>query len=155
MSTEIERKWALPSAPPGDVLGAGQRLRQGYLARDGDVEVRVRIAASAATLTVKGGTGLSRVEVELAVTDDEHREALWALTAGRRVEKVRHRVAVGDVTADVDVYQGALEGLCTVEVEFRSVEDAHAFAPPAWFGIEVTGEPRWANASLAQHGMPR
>lgn len=154
MTIEIERKWVVASPPLPETLGPGVRLLQGYLARDGEVEVRIRIAASVATVTIKGGAGLSRAEVELAVTDEEDREVLWSLTAGRRVEKVRHRVEIGDVTAEVDIYEGALAGLCTAEVEFRSVDAAAAFSPPPWFGTDVTGDSRWSNASLAQHGKP-
>lgn len=154
VTTEIERKFVVSDPPPGDVLGPGVRLRQGYLAEDGEVQVRVRLAGGAATLTVKAGSGLRRSEVEAAIAG-EAAEALWPFTAGRRVEKVRHRVAVGALVADVDVYEGALAGLCTAEVEFASEEEARRFRPPAWFGRDVTGEAGWDNAALARRGRPR
>ena len=56
--------------------------------------------------------------------------------------------------ADVDVYAGALAGLCTAEVEFDSEDEAGAFTPPTWFGREVTGERAWSNAALARDGLP-
>jgi CYTH domain-containing protein len=31
---------------------------------------------------------------------------------------------------------------------------AHAFAPPPWAGTELTGDARYANQSLALHGLP-
>lgn len=158
MTTEIERKWLVAERPDAATLGdgEGERLRQGYVARDDsvDVEVRVRIGASGTRLTIKGGRGLSRTEVDVALGDDAG-EALWPFTEGRRIEKVRHRVRVGDAVAEVDVYDGALAGLCTVEVEFASVADAEAFVAPTWFGREVTGDPAWGNASLAERGIPR
>lgn len=153
MTTEIERKFLVPAPPDPDVLGSGTRLRQGYVAEDGEVQVRVRIAGGAGTLTVKAGRGLTRTEVEVAVGSGEA-EALWPHTGGRRVEKVRHRVSVGEAVADVDVYEGHLAGLCTAEVEFASEDAAHAFRPPAWFGRELTDEPGWDNASLARNGRP-
>lgn len=153
MSTEIERKFLVTRPPGEDVLGPGTRLRQGYLAEDGEVQVRVRIAEGSATLTVKAGRGLTRTEVEATIGADEA-EALWPHTLGRRVEKVRHRVPVGDLVADVDVYEGHLAGLCTAEVEFASEDLAHAFDPPPWFGRDVTGRAGWDNASLARHGRP-
>jgi CYTH domain-containing protein len=153
MTTEIERKWIVTTMPSADTLGVGERLRQGYVARDGDVEVRVRASAATTVLTIKDGSGMSRTEVEVVITDQDV-EALWPLTVGRRIEKVRYRVAVDAVTAEVDRYEGALGGLCTVEVEFASVDDARSFEPPTWFGKEVTGDPAWSNASLAAHGMP-
>jgi CYTH domain-containing protein len=156
MTIEIERKFVLAEIPGDDVLGTGELLRQGYLAEEGDVTVRVRITERAAMLTVKAGGGLSRTEVEVRIAQHEA-GALWAHTAGRRIEKTRHRVThhdLGDHIADVDVYAGALAGLCTAEVEFDSEDDAGSFAPPSWFGREVTGERAWSNAALARHGLP-
>ena len=45
-------------------------------------------------LTVKGGSGLSRTEEEIAI-DAERFARLWPLTEGRRVEKTRHLIPVG------------------------------------------------------------
>ncbi len=138
------------STSDGRRLGAGTALRQGYLAIDGDVAVRVRIAPTRAWLTIKGGgDGLDRTEVEVDLDLDEA-EDLWRHTVDRRLEKTRHRVPVDEFTAEVDVFGGALAGLCLVEVEFPSVEAAEAFTAPAWFGREVTGQPEWSNASLAR-----
>ena len=153
MADEIERKWVAARAPNPDRLGTGTPLRQGYLAVDGDVVVRVRIAPHEAWVTIKAGDdGLRRTEVELAV-DATEAEELWAHTAGR-IEKVRHDVAVDDLTAVVDVFGGDLEGLCLVEVEFVTEAEAEAFGAPEWFGQEVTGRSEWSNASLARHGRP-
>ncbi|MGR6998561.1 hypothetical protein ACU686_11495 [Yinghuangia aomiensis] len=77
--------------------------------------------------------------------------ALWPhdrRCAGRRT---RFTVDVDGVEAVVDVYVGALAGLRTVEVEFASVEAADGFAPPAWFGREVTGVTGCGNRHLARH----
>lgn len=155
MPVEIERAFVAAALPDPDLLGPGRRLRQGYVAGEGDVEVRVRIAEDRADLTVKGGVGLSRTEVVLALEEGEA-EALWPLTDGRRIDKVRHRVPLqdGGLVAEVDVFAGALEGLVRIEVEFDSEAAAHAFGPPAWFGQEVTGIGAWTNAQLARNGRP-
>jgi CYTH domain-containing protein len=154
VATEIERKWVADQPPPVETLGAGTPLRQGYVAIDGDVTVRVRIAPDRAWLTIKGGgDALGRTEVEVAL-DLAEAEDLWKHTSSRRIDKTRHRLPVGDRTAEVDVFAGSLAGLCLVEVEFPSVEAANAFDPPAWFGREVTGLAEWSNASLARHGRP-
>lgn len=82
-------------------------------------------------------------------------EELWPRTGGQRVEKVRHLVNIGDgLTAEVDVYSGDLEGLVTAEVEFESDGAAESFDAPAWMGIEVTGDGRYANQTLATSGLP-
>jgi adenylate cyclase len=154
VATEIERKWVADRPPDTTMLGSGMALRQGYVAIDDGVTVRVRIAPEQAWLTIKGGgDGLDRTEVEVAL-DLAEAEDLWKHTGDRRLEKTRHRIPVGDLTAEVDVFGGDLAGLCLVEVEFPSVEAATAFTAPPWFGHEVTGQPEWSNASLARHGLP-
>jgi len=154
---EIERKFLVPDVPSTERLGPGTHLRQGYLAEDEPVEVRVRISETAAHLTVKAGAGLSRTEVDIAITAHDA-EALWPLTVGRRIEKTRHHVTLGNgsprYVADVDVYSGTLTGLGVAEVEFASESDAAAFDPPDWFGAELTGDSAWSNATLARHGRP-
>ncbi len=155
MASEIERKFLVPKAPEPAQLGPGARLRQGYLAIDGPVEVRLRLTEGAATLTVKAGGGLHRTEVE-APLDPAEADELWPHTEGRRVEKVRHRMALaGGLVAEVDLYAGTLAGLCTVEVELASEADATTFTPPDWFGEELTGQQAWSNAALALDGRPR
>jgi CYTH domain-containing protein len=158
MGTEIERKFLIAEAdrvPQPDRAPAPVRMRQGYLADEGDVSVRLRITADDATVTIKGGAGLRRTEVELPLPRRDA-EALWLLTEGRRLEKVRHRVPTrpGGPTADVDMYEGGLAGLVTAEVEFESEDDAAAFVPPEWFDRELTGDGAWANTSLARRGRP-
>jgi adenylate cyclase len=149
---EIERKFRVADVPEG-LAGGGAELRQSYVAVDGDVELRVRSDGAHHVLTVKGGRGLERAEVELPLDADAFAE-LWALARDRHLEKTRHRIDLGGLTAELDVYRGELAGLMVVEVEFPSRVEADAFAPPGWFGAEVTGRPGWSNADLATAGAP-
>ena len=150
---EIERKFLVETLPDG--LPPGERVEQGYLAVAPDgTEVRIRRRAGRCTLTVKSGPAHVRVEEELEI-DGRRFESLWALTEGRRVAKTRHVVPLGGgLSAELDVYAGAHEGLLTAEVEFGSEAASEAFAPPAWLGTEVTGDERYANQSLALRGRP-
>lgn len=148
---EIERKYLVADPPP--LPGAGTPIRQGYLAIDGDVEVRVRAKGPARVLTVKGGRGRVRAEVETAIEAGEFDE-LWPLTEGRRIAKRRHEVTHADRTIEVDVFEDALAGLVVAEVEFPDDEAAARFEPPPWFGPEVTDDERWSNARLAIDGRP-
>ena len=151
---EIERRFVVDRLPAGLTLDEGTPMRQGYLAMVDTVTVRVRITAMTAVLTVKAGTGMARTEVEVPLPMDEA-EQLWSHTAGRSLSKTRHHVALADGTGvDLDRYHGTLEGLVTVEVEFPDVASAECFAPPAWFGTEVTGRTEWSNATLARRGRP-
>jgi CYTH domain-containing protein len=154
MMPEIERKWVLP-APPELAGAESRRVEQGYVALDAaGAEVRVRRAGDELTLTVKSAPGLVRVEEELALSEAQF-ASLWALTEGRRVVKTRHLVPLDDgLVGEVDVYEGALSGLVTAEVEFGSEAASAAFAAPPWLGLEVTGDKRYANRSLAVDGAP-
>jgi adenylate cyclase len=128
---------------------------KGYLALDpAGAEVRVRRKGATHTLTVKTGAGLARGEEEVAL-DAADFERLWPLTEGRRVVKTRYLIPLdGGLTAEVDVYDGALDGLLVAEVEFPDEAAAHAFAAPEWMGEDVTGDKRYANQSLAVNGRP-
>jgi adenylate cyclase len=156
---EIERKFLLHGVPPAMRFAHREPIRQGYLALDGDTEVRLRITARRAVLTIKAGRGGVRVEEEIALRTAQA-EALWELTDGRRVQKTRRRVRLAgagggaDLVAEVDEYAGALDGLVVAEVEFPDEAAARGFEPPAWFGRELTDDWRYANRSLASDGMP-
>ena len=159
MAVEIERKWVADRRP--DALTPdlhGTHLRQGYLAEDGDVTVRIRISDDWARLTVKAGSSTARTEVEVDVERAEA-EQLWPFTDGRRILKTRYRVpldaSLGEgLVAEVDVFEGDLAGLCLVEVEFPSESAAAAFTAPDWFGRDVTSVEGWSNAELARNGRP-
>jgi CYTH domain-containing protein len=150
--TETERKFLVDDPPDA---APGERVDQGYLALGDDgLEVRLRRRGERTLLTIKKGAGRVRLEEEMEI-DPEAFARLWPLTEGRRIEKRRALVTLeGGVTAEVDVYEGALAGLTVVEVEFPEDSDPDAFEPPAWFGAEVTDDPRYKNRSLALDGAP-
>ena len=156
MAMEIERKFLVARRP--DLEGAKRaEIEQGYLALgdgEGDAEVRLRRKNDELYLTVKAGSGRTRVEEELEL-DREPFESLWPLTEGRRVAKTRHLVPCGEVDIELDLYRGDLDGLAIAEVEFPDEESADAFEAPEWLGEEVTGDERYLNATLATKGTPR
>jgi adenylate cyclase len=152
---EIERKFVLDAPPPDLDRHPRARIEQGYVAVDANgTEVRVRRKGDKRLLTVKGGAGLVRSEVERGIDADAF-DGLWPLTDGRRVVKTRYDLALdGGLKAEVDVYEGPLDGLLTAEVEFPDEAAAGAFEAPAWLGRDVTGDSRYANRSLAVDGLP-
>ena len=150
---EIERKWVLDAAPDGLTEHKSQRFEQGYLAIDpAGAEVRVRRKDGATSvMTIKTGKGLVRGEEEWEI---ENFDALWPLTAGRRVLKTRYFIPLGDLTVELDVYEGDLDGLVTAEVEFPDEASALAFDAPEWLGRDVTEDTRYGNRVLAIEGIP-
>ena len=151
--TEIERKFLLHGLPPQLAFARRKRIRQGYIALDGDTEVRVRISSKDSKLTIKHGRGAVRVEEELAL-DDRQAESLWKLTEGRRLEKTRRTMRVQGVEVEVDEYAGPLDGLVVAEVEFPDEDAAMDFTAPAWFAHELTGDEAYSNRGLASDGLP-
>lgn len=154
MAIEIERKFLLGVLPAWLAECESDPIRQGYLALDGETEVRVREHGDQYTLTVKRGGGLVRAEVEVQL-EAERFEVLWPLTEGRRVVKRRYLVPAEELHFDVDVYEEGLAGLRVAEVEFASVEASESFELPTWLGDEVTEDPRYKNRRLALDGTPR
>jgi CYTH domain-containing protein len=148
---EIERKFLVDGDVPIDLdHHPCESISQGYLSVDSDgTEVRLRTKSGKLTLGVKSGPSRTRVEEEIEL-DPRAFEALWPLTDGRRIEKRRFVIrADGAREIELDVYDGALAGLITAEVEFASEREADEFQPPAWVGTEVTGDARYSNRSLA------
>ena len=127
---EIERKFLLLDAPGWLSSCRVEEIEQGYLAIEADeVEVRLRRRGERACVTVKRGSGPQRIEEEIEVNMRQF-EALWPLTAGRRLQKSRHYVPSEVGEMEVDVCREALNGLITVEVEFVGEDEAAAFVPP-------------------------
>jgi adenylate cyclase len=154
MATEIERKFRLDEEPNWLRDHEAEKVEQGYLAIEQDgAEVRVRRKGGATLLTVKRGSGRTRTEEEVEVSEAQFRR-LWPLTEDRRVAKVRYVVPHGSLTIEVDVFEGDLAGMIIGEVEFDSEAASEDFDPPTWLGEEVTGDPRYANESLAVDGLP-
>lgn len=153
--TEVERKFLVEQLPDDLDQYPSERIYQGYLAVDPTgTQVRLRRRGYHTLLTIKSGKGLARAEEEFLI-DGPRFERLWPATEGRRVEKTRYKLPLDDgLTLELDVFAGALEGLVMAEVEFDSVDEAHAFAPPAWLRPEVTEDRRYGNASLALRGAP-
>lgn len=154
MAIEVERKFLILTLPVGFEKFPHALLLQGYLAIASDgAEVRIRQQGDDYVLTVKQGVGLARRENEIGITAEIF-NSLWLATAGRRIEKVRYRIPAGDQTIELDHYKGVLEGLAVAEVEFAAREAAEAWAPPSWFGPEVTNMSAYKNQSLALYGRP-
>ena len=154
LHTEIERKFIVTEPPPGLAGYSYEAIRQGYLALDPDgTEVRIREKGNRFFQTVKSSGNLQRREVEVPLTRAQF-EALWPLTEGRRVEKTRYAIAFEGHVIELDVYDGALAGLLTAEVEFASLEASAVFQPPPWLGREVTEDKRYKNKNLAVSGVP-
>ena len=152
---EIERKFLVGDLPRDFDRSPRKKIRQGYVAvTEGGTELRVRKEGRRHLLTIKEGHGEDRGEQEVEITPAQF-AALWPLTKGRRLRKVRYEVPHDGRTVQVDVYRGKLRGLVTAEIEFPDEDAARGFHPPDWLGREVTGDDHYSNQNLARHGLPQ
>ncbi len=145
MGVEIERKFL--------ISGSGWRtphptyICQGYLNRDKNRTVRVRVNGDFGVLTIKGiTTGSRRPEFEYEIPIHDAKELL-SLCDGPIVEKNRHIVLDGSLKWEVDEFLGDNEGLVIAEVEL--VSEDQLIAIPEWVGTEVTDDSRYFNSNLA------
>ena len=152
MPTEIERKFLVR----GDEWRTDhpKRYRQGYLTRDRERSVRVRLiedeAGERGFLTIKGvSRGAARAEYEYAIPPADAREMLDSLCLHPLIEKDRHRVNYGGLLWEIDEFFGDNAGLIVAEVELKS-ENQEVPLPP-WIDREVTGNPSYFNANLSSH----
>ena len=145
MAIEIERKflvvgddWRQAPAVP---------YAQGYLNRDKQRTVRVRLAEGQAWLTIKGAnSGATRAEFDYPIPPADA-EQLLALCDGPLVRKLRRVVVHAGATWEIDEFQGDNAGLVVAEIELASEDQA--FEPPPWLGAEVTHDARYFNSNLA------
>ena len=153
MKQEIERKFLVRWLPAEAAVWRWAPIRQGFMALEEDLEVRLRVKGERCFETVKSGRGMVRGELEVELAPAQL-EALWPATEGRRVEKERAEVSWRGAILEIDRYLGRHAGLVVAEVELESLEAAADFVPPSWFGAEVTGDRRYANRRLASDGLP-
>lgn len=154
---EIERKFLVDTSRL-DTLGSLEdyehsSIRQGYLVIGADgSEARVRDKGGKYTVTVKTKGELVRGEWETSLTQEQF-EALWGASEGQRVEKTRFQIPHGEFVVELDVYEGALEGLVTAEIEFENEVAAGRFVSPEWLSADVTSDEKYKNQNLAQGGF--
>ena len=149
MGLEIERKFLVVGEAWREQVTEATELKQGYLNRDPERTVRVRVAGDQGFLTIKGRTeGLSRVEFEYEIPLAEA-EALLALCERPIIEKVRHLIPHQGHTWELDVFAGENAGLRVAEIELQQEDEA--FVRPEWLGEEVSADRRYYNAALIAH----
>lgn len=145
MAVEIERKFLVMGEAWRDAPAV--YYSQGYLNREKDRTVRVRIAGDEAFLTVKGvSTGAARAEFEYSIPLWDARDLL-ALCEQPLIEKYRRKILYEGFIWEVDEFLGENQGLVIAEIELPA-EDT-PFTKPDWVGEEVTHDSRYFNSALA------
>jgi len=105
--------------------------------------------------TIKGLGNKKRKEYEIELFKPQFGE-MWPLCENLIIHKFRYEIPLEgyEEHADLDIYKNQLNGLISVEVEFKTEEKCDAFIPPVWFGREVTEEGEYSNFYMAINGLP-
>lgn len=146
MGMEIEHKYLVKNDSYKSQSSAKSHILQGYLCREPERTVRVRVRDDKGFLTVKGkNSGASRLEFEYEIP---LRDAvgLLELCIPPVLDKTRYIVPYCDHIWEVDEFHGDREGLVTAEIELKS--ESESYTLPDFVGADVTGDPRYYNSNL-------
>jgi adenylate cyclase len=138
-----------------EAIEAGPNL-SAFLNEDGQIKsddgntIRVRIAGSTGYFTLKTQTiGISRDEFEVRIELEQAKRLLDRVCNQPQVEKMRSRIAIGDLVWEVDEFLGSSLGLIIAEVELKSADQV--VVVPDWVGEEVSSDRRYFNSYLAKN----
>ena len=148
---EIERKYLVKELPHLKRY-THKDILQAYIATD--PVIRIRKMDDTYCLCMKSQGHMIREEFELPITKEQF-DNLWPKVESSPIEKTRYFIPLErNLTAELDIFTGHLEGLITVEVEFSSPTSASLFVAPDWFGEDITHDNRYKNNHLSMYGIP-
>jgi adenylate cyclase len=153
VAIEIERKYLLRALPTMPAVSDVLEIDQGYLPGAKLVERLRRQRSRRGEIryfrTIKGGTGVERIEIE-EETDQRVFDHLWQLTDGRRVRKRRYLVPQGRDLWEIDEFTDRVLVLAELELERASQQ----VTIPPWLSPvlvrDVTDEREYTNLALAR-----
>lgn len=153
---EIERKWLIEekNIPVGlKESAAFSRVEQGYLNPNDEFLIRVRHNSHMKSpdvetwkLEVKSKGLFVRDEYRMDITPEQFEEIYGKCP--KKVTKTRYYHFVDDLEYEMDFYDD--HDFVTLEIEFKTVEEAEKFEAPDWFGEDVTYKPEYKNINLAK-----
>jgi CYTH domain-containing protein len=130
-----------------------KQVVEGYLAPASERTHFVRLEPSGCNLVLQSWSAEGASEQRTKVPSTQA-EALLEVCPGKVTYRRTHiRLAPG-AEALLDRFEEP-DALDLVAVEFEHPAEAEAFAPPGWFGPEVTQDPSYQKAAIALSGMPR
>lgn len=162
---EIEKKFLIKRLPEDLSKYRKEEIEQGYLCKDPTLRVRklddkyiltykARIKSEkSVSCADSGNSGEARDvhindEREVFISREAY-EHLLKKADGNIITKDRYVIPIGNgLNCELDIFKGKLSGLVFGEVEFPSEEAAAEFAPPDWFGKNVSSDRRYTNTFL-------
>ena len=161
---EIEKKYLVKELPELSQFKCHE-IEQGYLTRKPTLRIRKKDDKYIFTYKskIKGSPEDINVndEVERPLTKEAY-EKLREKTEGYLIHKTRYLIPIraeytvkkeglpDELTVELDVFHGRLEGLVFAEIEFPSEEVARCFIAPQWLGKDVSDDYRYRNGYLSE-----
>lgn len=146
MAIEIEHKYLVKNNNYRLISTNATHILQGYLCREPERTVRVRVRGERGFLTVKGkNQGARRLEFEYEILIEDAQKMLQLCTPPI-LDKTRYIVPYDGQTWEVDEFHGDREGLVTAEIELKHENEQYKL--PDFIGENVTGNPAYYNSNL-------
>ena len=152
---EIERKFLVINDSYKTLATLHYKITQGYLCKDPDRTIRIRIKSNSdgtekAFLTIKSKPnhlGFSRFEWEKEILVSDAQQMLAMCLPGV-IEKTRWIVPAHPTPLvwEIDEFHGILAPLVIAELELENEQQLFDTAP--FVGQEVTGYPQYYNANM-------
>ena len=147
---EKERKFKVTSKKFMSLSHKVINIKQGYLSKEKNISVRIRISENKSFLCIKGPSsksGICRFEFEKEISLNEGSELL-KLCLPRIISKKRYFVEYRKQLFEIDVFEGFLKGFVLAEIELNS--ESQKVYLPNWIGEEVTGVKTFYNSQLSK-----
>lgn len=149
MGVEIEHKFLVRDSSFHTMATDSFDIKQGYLSRDSERTVRVRIAGDRGFITIKGVTrDCSRLEYEYEIPLNDAEE-LICMCVPPVIRKKRHIVPFEGKIWEVDEFFGDLQPLVLAEIELSC--EGESYVKPPFIGENVTGNPNYYNSKLSSN----
>lgn len=154
MGLEIEHKYLVTNSSYRAMAHGKRELIQGYLNREPNCVVRIRIADNQAFLTIKGknysgkdddSLKSTRHEFEYKVPMRDARDML-KMCKGTIINKTRYLVNYAEHLWEIDEFHDTHEGLIIAEIELQSPSEEYML--PEFIGENVTSNPQYYNSNL-------
>ncbi|MDE5793957.1 MAG: CYTH domain-containing protein [Muribaculaceae bacterium] len=146
MAFEIEHKYLVKNDSYRSFTTESIQIYQGYLCRQPERTIRIRIKEDKGYITIKGkNTGAVRLEFEYEIPIEDAKK-MMTMCIPPILEKIRHIVPFEGHIWEVDEFLGNKLGLVTAEIELTSEDEEYAV--PEFVGEDVTGNPAYYNSNL-------
>ena len=149
---ELERTYIAKYIPEGLKMCTSKKMHDIYIENGEDhLNLRVRQNGQKFEITrkvpVEDGDASKQTETTIILKEEEFQSLRTA--KHRAVEKTRYLYRYKEWTAEIDVFEGALQGLVVIDFEFDTEAERDAFVMPDFCLAEVTQEEWMAGGMLA------